>query len=639
MEGLRQDLRRAVAAMRREPGFSFAVILTLALGIGGATAAFSFAHGVLVRGLPYAHGDRLVRLWEEHPGGVSPAGNRWLSSHTYVALRDRTRTLDGLGGYAVLELTVTFGEPTRVLAARVSPTVWTMLDAVPAHGRLFGPLDATRGAAPVVILSDELWRERFGADPAAVGRLLTVEGVPHRIVGIAGSGLAFPERGVRFWIPYVLTDAQGEHAETRVFTALGRLEAGATPEQVAAEATTIARSVTRGRLTEFFFGRGGAVVVHARPLLSDMTQSIRPALTIVAMASALVLLIAGANAASLVLSRGVARQRELAIRLALGSTRGRLVQQLVTEHVLLAGAGGALGLLLAWCVLRLVPVLAPERLPRLHEVGLDLTVVAYCVCATVLVALVASAWPAVRSASERYDALRELGTSSGAEFHSDRSQRLRHTLLAAEAAFAAILVVGASLLAHSFVRLLRVDAGYRAEGVITATITLPRTPGPGAATEFLDRVTPRLRALPAVIAVGASDMIPLMPRTAITEVALPPHVSGRKPTRGRTLVYTVTEGYAGALGLRLKQGRFVHARDRQLPRRAIVVNEEFVRQYLTARPVVGLTLAKLFGDDDRLRERDCRRRWQRPEERECRSRAAGDVPVCTMLPTGLSPAM
>jgi predicted permease len=600
MDTLRRDLRGALISMRASRTFALTVLITLALGIGGATTVFSLGHAVLVRALPYPAANRLVRLWEEQPGGVSPAGNRWLSSHTYVAWRDRTRTLDALGGYSSTELTVSIGpEPERMPAARVSANVFAMLDVEPAQGRFFDESDALLRAEPVVVLSDELWRERYGSDPQVLGRVLLIDGRFHRIVAVAKPGFSFPATGVRVWVPYVLSEESGEHTNTRVFTALGRLKIGASPREAEVEGTTVARSVRRGPLTEFFFGKGGAVVVHARPLLEDMTQSVRPAMSVLALASGLVLLIACANVASLVLSRGIARQRELAVRVALGGTRLRLIRQLATEQLVLVVAGGGLGFLLAWWLIDLVPEFAPTGLPRLDEARLDISVVGYYLLTTSITALMSGVVPAWRVASVRYDAFRESDISVAAGFRGRRSW-VRNALLSAEAAFATLLIVGATLLAHSFVRLMNRDSGYTAQGVLTAFVSLPRDTPAERSARFVDTVVSRLETLQGVVAAGAANMIPLMAATAVTEVALPDHVSRNKPSRGRALLYIVTPGYARALGMRVKLGRFFTESDTGQYRRPVVVNAEFVRQYVSVDPVVGLHLPKLLDGEDRI---------------------------------------
>ena len=599
MDVLRQDVRSALVAMRRAPGFAATALITLALGVGATTAVFSIVHGVLLRPLPYAAPDRLVRLWEEYPGGVSPAGNRWLSRSTYAVWRGNARTLDALGGYSFSEYQLAFGsEGVKVFGARVSAAVLGTLGVAPALGRFLTDDDDREGAPPVVIISDVLWRERFASSPGVLGASLVIDGDARTVIGVAPSAFEFPEPRVRFWVPYAIPRSAAAPTGAIVFTSLGRLKPGVTLAQAEAEGTAAARAAPRHRLTELFFGTGGPVVVHARPLVLDMTASARPALSILAVAVALVLLISCANVASLLLSRGVTRQRELAIRAAVGAGRGRIVRQLFTESAVISIAGSALGLMLAWWLVRLLPVMAPPTLPRLDGVALDGSVLMFWLLTTGLAAVTAGVAPAARGARvDLSDALRSADRSSGTGFRGVHARHLRDGLLVLEAAFAVILIVGASLLARSFVRLMAVDNGYTADGVLIASVELPRDATEARTDQFIERALARLRAMPAVSAAGAAAMIPLMRQTALEPFTLPESASGGKPTKGRALVYWITPGYAEAVGLRLREGRFFGETDARAGTLATIVNQEFVRQHLAVRQATGLMLPQLVGQD------------------------------------------
>jgi predicted permease len=594
VNGLRQDLRFAVTAMRRAPGFTATALVTLALGVGATTAALAVVNGVLLQPLPYAAPGQLVRIWEERPPGVSPAGNRWLSRGAYLAWRPRTRTLDALGGYGLVESHVRLGtEHVKVPGARVSVSVLATLGVAPATGRLFTEDDDRPGAPPVVILSDALARERSGFSADGPGAALVIDGVAHTIVGVMSPAFAFPEPGVRFWIPYGIPRSATE-AGPFVFTALGRLKPGLSAAQAEAEGTAAARAAPAHNLTEFFFGKGGAPVVHARPLAEDMTMTARPALSMVASAAALVLLMACANVASLVLSRGVARRRELAIRAALGGSRARLLRHLLTENALMAMGGSALGLLLAALLVRSLRVAAPAWLPRVDDLALDGPALVIWAMTTI-VAVVVVGVVAVTGAArvDMADALRGADRSAAEAPRGVAARRLRDTLLVLEAAFAVILIAGATLLARSFVRLMAVDPGYTADAVLIATVELPDGAPEARIDRLIDSTLERLRAMPGVITAGAGAMIPLMRQTAMTSFAVPEAAGGGKPARGRALVYWVTPGYAEALGLRLREGRFFDAGDRRAATLRTIVNEEFVRQHLAPGRASGLRLPGL----------------------------------------------
>jgi putative ABC transport system permease protein len=602
MDVLWQDIRSAFMTMRRAPGFAATALLTLALGIGATTAVFTIVRGVLLRPLPYPHPDQLVRVWEEHPGGVSPAGNRWLSRPTYAIWREQTRTLDAIGGYSILDARLGEGaHGFKTFGARISPAILGTLGGAPTVGRFFADADDIDGASPIVIISDRLWHERHGASPAVVGASLTIDGVAHTIVGVAPAGFEFPDPRVRFWVPLVIPRSATATAGAVAFTAVGRLKPGVSLAQAEAEGTTIARAAPRHRLTEFFFGTGGPVVVHVRGLVDDMTAPARPALSVLAVAVALVLVIACANVTNLLLSRGMTRQRELAIRGAVGGSRARILRQLLTESAVFAIAGGVLGLAVAWSLVDLLPAIAPPRLPRLESVALDRSVVSFWVLATILTSLAAGLAPAIRgSRVDLADALAGADRSSSHGFRGTRARRLRDGLLIVEAAFAVILIVGASLLARSFVRLVGVDNGYTAERVLVATMELPERTTEGRTDEVIDAALARLRSSPGVAAAGAGAMIPLMARTAIVGFTVPQTVSGGKPRQGRALVYWVTPGYAEALGLRLRDGRFFQDGDARAGDLRAIVNQEFVRQHLSVRDVVGLRIPGLVGQDPRI---------------------------------------
>ena len=401
--------------------------------------------------------------------------------------------------------------------------------------------------------------------------------------------------------PYAIPRSAAAPTGAIVFTALARLKPGATLAQVEAEGTAAARAAPRHRLTELFFGKGGPVVVHARAIVDDMTASAKPALSVLTVAVALVLVIACANVTNLLLSRGVARQRELAIRAAMGGSRGRILRQLITESAVYSFAGGALGLVLAWWLVRLLPLVAPARLPRLDDVRLDGSVLLFCGLTTLVATAAAGLAPAIRGARvDLSDALRSADRSSSTGFRGAHSRRLRDGLLLLEAAFAVVLIVGAGLLARSFVRLMQVDNGYTAEGVLIATVDLPRGTTDSRTDQFIESVLARVRALRSVSAAGAAAMIPLMTRTAIEPFVLPESLTGGKPTHGRALVYWITPGYAEAIGLRLRAGRFFEATDAHAGRLVTIVNEEFIRRHLDVPQVTGLVIPHLAGQEQNV---------------------------------------
>jgi putative ABC transport system permease protein len=592
MGALLEDFRHAARALRRSRGFTVTAIAMLAVGIGGASLMLSLVDQILVRPLPYPDSDRLLRIWEEHPGAALVQPEPPLSNRTLYAWRDRSRTLEGLAAYGSREYTVDLGgAATRVKGAEVSATLFSLLRVTPAVGRFFRPGEDIPTNRRFVVLSDNFWRERFGANPGAVGSLLMIDGVEHRVLGVARAGFAFPDRDAQLWTPFddpTLTAPSVQGGVWLVY-GLGRLKPGASLAQVEAEGTTVARGLQKLHVDDLLFGAGGPVRVRAERLVDQMTAGVRPALLALAVGVGVVLLIACANVATLVLARGVAQRRELAVRSALGATSRRLAQHLLAESLLLTIASGATGLLLAAVLLRLAPAVAPSRLPRIEQLHADWRLIALALLAsgfTLVLCGVAPAWRAARQTSgESLHGAGDGATAGG--FRGVPAARMRDGLLAAQAALAALLIVGTTLLGRSFSRLVHVESGYDVN-VLSAHVYMP--PGAGSSPrsgQFVSAILDRLRSDPRVIAAGAGNMMPFDDTTWITGFTLPEDVGKGKPTRVRAINYQVTPGYADALGLRLHAGRWPGARDRTPGRRLILVNEEFVRQYVAGEPVVG----------------------------------------------------
>ncbi|MFI5179582.1 MAG: ABC transporter permease, partial [Vicinamibacterales bacterium] len=362
METLWQDTRHALAMMRRNAGFTAAALVTLALGIGATTAVFSVVYGVLLRPLPYPESQRLVRLSEEHPGAVSPLREPLLSNLTYHAWSQGPRTIDQFAAYSDRAFIVTLAEGSvRIDGAAVTPSLFSLVGALPARGRFFRADEGPSGNDGFIVLSDRGWRERFNADPDIVGRGVVVDGRPFTVIGVARPGFFFPNPDRLMWTPMEVRrpspDAvAGRQGQMSVLYALARLRSGVTPAQAEAEGTAAARTTIRPMAANLLFGVGGPPVVHVRGVVEEITSTIRPALVVLAAAVVCVLLIACANVANLFLSRGVARQRELSVRAAIGASRGRLTRQLLTESLVLSTMGGAIGLGLARTLVGLAPL-------------------------------------------------------------------------------------------------------------------------------------------------------------------------------------------------------------------------------------------------------------------------------------------
>ncbi len=410
----------------------------------------------------------------------------------------------------------------------------------------------------------------------------------HTIVGVTAPGFYFPDREVRLWTPYAMPPPGGGNS-IRLFGAIARLRPGVSPAQAAAEGTAAARSVERPPIVDAIFGQGAPVEVRVHTLLEEMTASVRPALLVLSVGVGFVLLICCANVANLLLSRGVARSRELAVRTALGAGRSRVIRQVLTESLVLSGLGGLLGLALCRGLLAALPRLAPADFPRVDDVRLDGRVLAFAALAALATALLAGLLPALRAA--RRDPLPALRDGTGGATGA-RSMRLGGSLLVVEAALAVMLLVGAGLLIRSYAELVAVDPGYDPGRVLVAQVDLGGDSETEAARQLALDLAARIEALPGVEAAGVANMAPLGNSTAIQQFTLPASVTGGEPVTARAIAYTVTPGYAKALSLRLVAGRFLVPEDLDGTVRPIVVNEEFVRSYLRfgpsgGRPVVG----------------------------------------------------
>jgi putative ABC transport system permease protein len=600
MRGLVRDVTGALRLMSSQRSFAAAALVTVALAVGGTSAVFGVVHGVLFRHPPYPEADRLVRLWEVHPGAHEPIPGSKLSGPTYRAWSGSADTIEDVSAFGGRDYVVVVGESARrVRGTRVTPGLFRLLGVSSARGRFFGDADAQPGARPVVVLSDRFWRDHFASDPGAVGASLNVDGVHHDIVGVAPPGFAFPDREVglrddRQAISlYTLLAVEPTPGATAIdYTeAIARLKPGATMAHAEAEGNAHARAVDRP-MADLVFGKGRPVEVRVRTLVDQMTMGVRPALEVLAAAVTLVLLVACANLANLFLSRGSDRARELTIRSALGASRSRLVQQLVVESLVISLIGGGLGLLLGWGLIAAIPALAPQDFPRLDQIRMDGRLVAVAALAATIVGMLSGLVPAVRGSRT------ELATSlgGGARCIGPSGRRLRRVLLGLEAAFAVVLLVGACLLARSFAALVSVDAGYAPAGVLTADVRLPEDATASQASRVALSLVERLRVTPGVRAAGIGDMAPFGSMLSRFGFKLPGvSDSDGKPMVATALRAVITPGYAEALGMRLREGRLLRAGDLASTSRAILVNATFAKTYfMDGRPAAGRRFTGLF---------------------------------------------
>lgn len=581
MHTLLQDIRYSLRKLVKSPGFTAVAVATLGLGVGATVAIFSVVSGVLLEPLPYPAGDRIAQLWQLNDEGREAM---W-SEPNFQDVREQSRSFETLAAYQGTVFTVTgVGEPARVSGAVVSGGFFATLGVEPTLGRAILP-EEFRQESPVAVVSHGYWQGPLGGAPDALGRTLRIDGREYTVVGILPPRLAFPaEAGV--WIPR--TVRAGPSRTNHNWRAIGRLAGGVTVNQADHELGAIAARL-KARHGDDTWMAGAAVV----PLHEELVGHVRPALLILLGAAGLLLLIACANVANLLLARATTRRRELAVRLALGAGRGRLVRQLLTESAVLALAAGVVGVLLAvWGVDALLAI-EPGRLPRLDAVGVNWTVLAFATLVSAAAAVGIGLAAALRAT--RSDVREALAEGGRAEIDGGRGT-VRGSLVTAQVALTLVLLVGAGLMGRSFVRLITLDPGYRTAGAVAIDVTLPGAEGEsddplvvgapnrrGAA--LLDEMIGRLRTLPGVAAVGGVNSFPLIgggSNGMFLVLERPDEVASFEDWRrvskvpGRTgyADYRVaTPGYFRAMEIPLLRGRLFDERDGPASQHVAVVSE------------------------------------------------------------------
>jgi putative ABC transport system permease protein len=572
MDTLLRDARHALRSLRKSAGFSLIAVFTLALGIGASTAMFTLVNSVLLRPIEYRDPDRLVMLWERNPRGrvrnvVSPAN--------FFAWREQATSFTGLSAsYDQPQNLTGSGEPEEVLARLATDNFFEVLGASAQVGRPFARGDEDKD---VVVLSSRLWQRRFGSDPRVIGRGITLNGRLLTVVGVMPASFRSVGGRPDLWLPERFPqDARGRYLQVAA-----RLRPGATLEQASTEMSGIAGRLARAHSRNTNWG---ATVV---PVHEQVTGDARPALLVLLGAVGLLLLIACVNVANLLLARAATRHTEIAVRLALGATRGRLIRQMLTESLLLAIVAGMFGLALAvWgteLLVRLLP--ADFALPRLDEVRVDGRVLGFAFLMSLLTGVLFGTAPAVTAsalnlAQATRDAMR--GTTSG-------RNRLRSGLVVAEVALAVVLLVGAGLLGRSLERLLQVDTGVRAEHVLTMRVMMAGTQyaEDPALRNFMGALLPRLETLPGAGAAGAVAYLPLSGQKIGHSFYIDDQPRPRPGEEYSTDIRPIAGDYFRALGVPLLQGRFFDARDNERAGPVFIVNDALARQYFGGTNPVG----------------------------------------------------
>ena len=585
MESIVKDLRFAVRNLLRHPAHSLVVVTTLALGIGATSAIFSVIHGVLLADLPYSEGERIVRLQQGDP--KADVQNLGFSVPDIEDYRERLESFDGVAEYHSMPFTfLGNGEAERLQTAVVSAEYFSLLGVEPQLGRLFRPEDDVVGSEPVLVLSHGYWQRRFGGDPEVLGSTFEMNDKIHTVVGVLPPLPPYPHDNAIFVPTPACPFRAGveENRQGRMLTAFARLGAGVTPERAAADLARVGTTLAGELPDDYPAAADFETSLH--PLHDEMTQGARRTFLILLVAAGFVLLIVCANVANLSLARLLDRRREMAVRVALGAGRGRLVRQLVTESSLLALTGGALGLLLAASTLRLLTDFAARFTPRAQEVQLDTPVLLFTFTVALLTGLAFGVLPALSRSAHLGQVVR----------HGQRTtdgSRLEGSLVAAQVAVSFVLLIAAGLMLHSFVSLLRVDPGYAAEQVVEVTVDLNWTKydDPEKIRAFYQPLMDRVATLPGVQSAALSGSVPLGangPFNMFFEVeGMSLDADAPRP---RADVRIVDAGYFDTLSIGMLQGRPFNDLDHPDGAQVAVVNQQLARRYWGDRPAVGQRL-------------------------------------------------
>ncbi len=601
-----KELRYAARALLKRPGFSVVAVLTLALGIGANTAIFSVVNATLLRPLPFKDPERVVMIWGFLPKMADTTDKLPNSAPNFLGLKSQSQSFERLAAFRSWSWQMTGGSEAELLrGARVSADFFEAVGAGPILGRAFTAEEDLPNRAPVAIISHGLWQRHFGGDPNVLGKTIMLTGQNAAVVGVMPEGFQFPGGanmlpGLQFalqndvWMPLAITDEERERHGNLNLATIGRLKPGVSATQGEAELRAIQQGLPLGTI---------GFTLNVLPLHQQMVGTIRKPLLVLLATVALVLLIACANIANLLLARATSRQKEIAIRAALGAGRRRIVGQLLTESLLLSLTGGAIGLLLAvWGNSLLVSVI-PREVPRINDVGVDARILLFTLAISIVTGLIFGLLPALQAS--RFDLNRSLkegvrGMTSGAG-----QNRLRSLLVVSEVAMALVLLIGAALLMKSFIRLLDVNPGFNPENVLTFEIQLPNLPPSRyerseEQTTFFQQLMTRLQALPGVENAGGVLSLPLSGAHESTDVFLEGQettLAAQRPTADYTMV---TPDYFATLQIPLLQGRYFTAQDKRDGSLVIIINDTFAERLWPGQNPIGKRMR--IGFEEKQRE-------------------------------------
>ena len=597
MSILLQDVRHAVRALAGAPAFALAAVLSLAIGIGANTAIFSIVDGLLLRPLPYKDSERLVILWNRSPG--LDITEDWFSTAQYFDIKNGHRGFEqvaiAIGGNYNL---TGWGEPERLGAIRISSNLLPMLGQRAALGRLFVADEDLPDRTATALLSYGTWVRRFGSDTGVLGKKIMLNGAPYEIVGVTPRSFSLPREVMptldgaeqaEILLPLPLAASAAQDRDHEDYNIIGKLKPGVSVQRAQAEMDTLT-----ARLRHDFpdvYPPNGGLTFGIVPLLEQVVGTVRRTLYLLLGAVGFVLLIACVNVANLQLSRAVARQKEIAVRTALGATRMRIVRQLLTESALLAFAGGALGIALAFLALHWVRLLGPQSVPRVNDVGIGVATLAFTAAVSILSAILFGLAPALRvSRIDVQTALRDNSrTSAGVGAIWGRGNNLRRSLVIAEIALCAVLLIGAGLLIRSFARVRDVNPGFDPRNVLTLELTMTgeRYKDKQAVLAAYHELWLRLEHLPGVTSAGAVTSLPLSQMFAWGPIT----VEGRVPPPGEKFINAdvrmVSGRYFQAMGIPLREGRLFNDDDVANKPRVAIIDDYMAQQLWPNQDPVG----------------------------------------------------
>src|SRR5712692_9122684 len=590
MNSLLKDIRYGIRSLLKHPGFTAIAVITLAVGIGANTAIFSVINAVLLRPLPYREPDRLVTIWEE-----SPERGMYQMPVSFANLRDwvdQNHTFEQISAYTFTNLNLSgTGEPARLGAVRSSANLFSLVGAAPLLGRTFLPEEDKQGANRVVILGHALWQSRFGSDRGIVGKSLTLNNQSYTVVGVMSSKFQFPvgfgymgkvlNEPIDLYVPIAATSKEAGRGNYSFF-AIGRLKPGVPIDQARAEMTTIER-----RLEQQYPDGNTGIGISLVPTQEQTVKEIRPALLVLLGAVAFLLLIACANIANLLLARAASRKKEIAIRTALGASRLRVLRLLLTESLMLSLAGGCLGLLLAAWGTAALMALAPDNIPRINEVGVDVRVFGFTLAVSLVTGIVFGLVPALHAAKpDLNEALKEGSRGSMA---SAAGKRTRNVLVAIEVALSVVLLIGAGLMIKSFLRLQQMNLGFNPDNILAVSLTLSNSKYPEERQQaaIVQEELERLQSLTGEKSVGATTGLPLTMNLNGSDFRIEGHP---EPEAGKEMIIntrSVSPGYFQTLAIPLPKGRDFSDRDKSDAPKAAIINQDLARIYFPNEDPIG----------------------------------------------------